>query len=57
MQSGCPLGLLLPVTTSTYYVQMKENLHYLFSLEKRGTQSWSKSGNFMIFAFYTIFNF
>ena len=38
-------------------MQVQENLHYLFNLGLgiRGAQSWSKSGNFIIFAVFLRF--
>ena len=53
-----PIGLSFETFVSDYHinVQVQENLHYLLNLGIKDAQSWSKSGNFIIFAFFAIFN-
>ena len=52
------IGLYFRAFVANYHinVQAQENLHYLFTLGIRGVQSCLKSGNFMFFAFFVIFN-
>ena len=52
------IGLFFGTFVANFYikVQVQVNLHYLFTLEFKCAQSWSKSGNFMIFAYFAIFN-
>ena len=52
-----PIGLSFETFVSDYHinVQVQENLHYLLNLGIKDAQSWSKSLNFMIIAFFEIF--
>ena len=53
-----PIGLSCETFVSDYHinVQVQENLHNLLNLGIKDAQSWSKSLNFMIIAFFEIFN-
>ena len=52
-----PIGLSLDTFVADYHinVQMKKKLYYLFTLGIKGAQSWSISGSYMIFAFFSDF--
>ena len=53
-----PIGLYFETFFADYHinVQVQENLHYPVTSGIKRAQSWSKSGNFIIFAFFAIFN-
>ena len=53
-QSGCSLELSLPISTSK--CKCKYTYIIFFTLEFKCAQSWSKSVNFMLFAYFAIFN-
>ncbi len=52
-----PIGLSFGTFVADYHINLhvQENFHNCFTLGIRGAQSWSKSRNFMIFAFFAIF--